>query len=77
MGMFALRAKTLGLSSDECASLVFFNQSTMRHGPATGSDTLAQAKSEGHSRKVDYGTSVREAFAHHVIFKPIRAEDPM
>ncbi|KAJ7078585.1 hypothetical protein B0H15DRAFT_752671, partial [Mycena belliarum] len=43
-------------------SLVFFNQSTMRHGPATGFDTLKMAIEAGHSGRTDYGTDLQAAF---------------
>ncbi|KAJ7175500.1 hypothetical protein C8R46DRAFT_872697, partial [Mycena filopes] len=43
-------------------SFVFFNQSTMRHGPGTGFDTLKEAKGHGLSGTVDFGTEAQEAF---------------
>ncbi|KAJ7705905.1 hypothetical protein B0H16DRAFT_1266654, partial [Mycena metata] len=43
-------------------SFVFFNQSTMRQGPATGFDTIAQAKAHGHSGTADFGDSMQDAF---------------
>ncbi|KAF8198234.1 hypothetical protein K438DRAFT_1966976 [Mycena galopus ATCC 62051] len=46
-------------------SMVFFNQSTMRHGPATGSDTMKIATSKGHSGKTDFGTDANTAFNPH------------
>ncbi|KAF8216690.1 hypothetical protein K438DRAFT_1747874 [Mycena galopus ATCC 62051] len=52
-------------------SMVFFNQSTMRHGPATGSDTMKIATSKGHSGKTDFGTDANAAFNRHVVFKPL------
>ncbi|KAJ7749511.1 hypothetical protein DFH07DRAFT_702940, partial [Mycena maculata] len=49
---------------DDCGrgSFVFFNQSTMRQGPITGYDTIAEAKAHGHSGTVDWGESIQEAF---------------
>ncbi|KAF8164561.1 hypothetical protein K438DRAFT_1984496 [Mycena galopus ATCC 62051] len=52
-------------------SMVFFNQSTMRHGPATGYDTMKIATSNGHSGKTDFGTDANAAFNRHVVFKPL------
>ncbi|KAJ7155920.1 hypothetical protein C8R43DRAFT_1125829 [Mycena crocata] len=43
-------------------SMVFFSQSTMRHGPATGFDTLKQAVDAGHSGVVDFGNDINVAF---------------
>ncbi|KAJ7152252.1 hypothetical protein C8R43DRAFT_886379, partial [Mycena crocata] len=43
-------------------SMVFFSQSTMRHGPATGFDTLEQAMEAGHSGKTDFGDDMEKAF---------------
>ncbi|KAJ7079660.1 hypothetical protein C8R43DRAFT_854648, partial [Mycena crocata] len=43
-------------------SMVFFSQSTMRHGPATGFDTLEQAIAGGHSGTTDFGEDMNEAF---------------
>lgn len=43
-------------------SMVFFSQSTMRHGPATGFDTLEQAIHAGHSGKTDFGDDMEKAF---------------
>ncbi|KAJ7020949.1 hypothetical protein C8F04DRAFT_1274271 [Mycena alexandri] len=57
------------VDGDDCGrgSCVFFNQSTMRQGPATGFDTIAQAKLHGHSGRNDYGESAQEAFERHLI----------
>ncbi|KAF8144017.1 hypothetical protein K438DRAFT_1993263 [Mycena galopus ATCC 62051] len=52
-------------------SMVFFNQSTMRHGPATGSDTMKIATSKGHSGKTDFGKDANAAFNRYVVFKPV------
>ncbi|KAJ7249159.1 hypothetical protein B0H12DRAFT_1234820 [Mycena haematopus] len=52
-------------------SFVFFNQSTMRHGPETGFDTLKLAAASGHSTTSDYGTSAQEAFSKHGVFCPV------
>ncbi|KAJ7795479.1 hypothetical protein B0H14DRAFT_2620894 [Mycena olivaceomarginata] len=52
-------------------SFVFFNQSTMRQGPVTGFDTIAQAKANGHSGVVDYGTDMQAAFERNLTLKPI------
>ncbi|KAJ7165230.1 hypothetical protein C8R46DRAFT_1035834 [Mycena filopes] len=56
-------------------SFVFFNQSTMRHGPGTGFDTLKDAKGHGLSGTVDYGTEAQEAFERHLLLTPIAPED--
>ncbi|KAJ7168602.1 hypothetical protein C8R46DRAFT_860102, partial [Mycena filopes] len=52
------------VDGDECGrgSFVFFNQSTMRQGPATGFDTIKQAKAAGLSGIADVGESAQEAF---------------
>ncbi|KAJ7187681.1 hypothetical protein B0H12DRAFT_1246623 [Mycena haematopus] len=52
-------------------SFVFFNQSTMRHGPETGFDTLKMAAASGHSVTGDYGSSAQEAFSKHGVFCPL------
>ncbi|KAF8205241.1 hypothetical protein K438DRAFT_1932129 [Mycena galopus ATCC 62051] len=52
------------------SSMVFFNQATMHHGPATGSDTLKLARAGGQSGKVDFGTDANAAFNQHVVFAP-------
>ncbi|KAF8177529.1 hypothetical protein K438DRAFT_1769986 [Mycena galopus ATCC 62051] len=52
-------------------SMVFFNQSTMRHGPATGYDTMKIATSNGHSGRTDFGMDANAAFNRHVVFKPL------
>ncbi|KAJ7169039.1 hypothetical protein B0H12DRAFT_1246924 [Mycena haematopus] len=56
-------------------SFVFFNQSTMRHGPETGFNTLKEAKAHGHSGVSDYGASAQEAFSKHVVFRPVTRDD--
>ncbi|KAJ6530695.1 hypothetical protein B0H19DRAFT_1384612 [Mycena capillaripes] len=61
------------VDGDDCGrgSLVFFNESTMRHGPATGFHTLLQAKSNGFSGKIDPKMSLQEAFERYITFVPI------
>ncbi|KAJ7186931.1 hypothetical protein C8R46DRAFT_1206918 [Mycena filopes] len=56
-------------------SFVFFNQSTMRHGPGTGFNSLKDAKKHGLSGTVDFGTEVQEALERHLILTPIASED--
>ncbi|KAJ7121170.1 hypothetical protein C8R44DRAFT_877464 [Mycena epipterygia] len=55
-------------------SMVFFNQSTMRHGPITGFDTLEKAVEAGHSGTTDYGTDIQAAFQKALILTPIPEE---
>ncbi|KAK6977887.1 hypothetical protein R3P38DRAFT_3334620 [Favolaschia claudopus] len=55
-------------------SMVFFNQSTMRTGPATDYDTLAEAKANGHSGTIDITLTCQEAFERYVEFRPILPE---
>ncbi|KAJ7177268.1 hypothetical protein C8R43DRAFT_942535 [Mycena crocata] len=52
-------------------SMVFFSQSTMRHGPATGFDTLAEAAAAGASSTTDYGDDAQAAFNLHAHFQPV------
>ncbi|KAJ7144662.1 hypothetical protein C8R44DRAFT_760252 [Mycena epipterygia] len=61
------------VEGDECGrgSLVFFNESTMRHGPATGFNTLKEAKLKGFSGVIDPKLSMQEAFERYVTFVPI------
>ncbi|KAF8193075.1 hypothetical protein K438DRAFT_1969559 [Mycena galopus ATCC 62051] len=53
------------------SSMVFFNQATMHHEPATGFPTLKEAKANGHSGRVDFGTDANAAFNQHVVFRPM------
>ncbi|KAJ7819234.1 hypothetical protein B0H13DRAFT_1738745 [Mycena leptocephala] len=55
-------------------SFVFFNQSTMCQGPATGYDTMIEAVENGHSGKVDYGESIQDAFTRLLVLTPISPE---
>ncbi|KAJ7688131.1 hypothetical protein B0H17DRAFT_1135786 [Mycena rosella] len=55
-------------------SFVFFNQSTMRHGPATGFNTLEDAEANGVSCVIDYGESIQDAFTRCLILKPLDHE---
>lgn len=61
------------VDGDECGrgSLVFFNESTMRHGPSTGFNTLKEAKLNGFSGVIDPKLSMQEAFECYVTFVPI------
>ncbi|KAJ7158204.1 hypothetical protein C8R43DRAFT_847771, partial [Mycena crocata] len=43
-------------------SMVFFSQSTMRHGPVTGHDTLRRARAAGVPTTTDYGEDAQIAF---------------
>ncbi|KAJ7626710.1 hypothetical protein B0H17DRAFT_1150958 [Mycena rosella] len=56
---------------DGRGSLVFFNQATMATGPTTGYNTLKNARLDGHSGTVDYGTCIQEAFEKYVTFIPV------
>ncbi|KAJ7259112.1 hypothetical protein B0H12DRAFT_1232098 [Mycena haematopus] len=58
-------------------SFVIFNQSTMRTGPATGFDTLKEAKEAGHSGYTDFGKSAQEAFSRHAYFHKIPDQTPV
>ncbi|KAF7339086.1 hypothetical protein MVEN_01985000 [Mycena venus] len=56
-------------------SFAFFNQSTMRQGPATGYDTIKEAKAHGLSGVVDFGESIQEAFERHLVLQSITPID--
>ncbi|KAJ7769625.1 hypothetical protein DFH07DRAFT_768895 [Mycena maculata] len=64
------------VEGDDCGrgSFVFFNQSTMRHGPELGFDTKAEAELHGVSGTIDYGKSAQQAFERYVVFKPLPTE---
>ncbi|KAJ7177263.1 hypothetical protein C8R43DRAFT_1230274 [Mycena crocata] len=52
-------------------SMVFFSQSTMSHGPATGFHTLDEAARAGVSRTTDYGNDIQAAFRDHAYLETL------
>ncbi|KAJ7471508.1 hypothetical protein B0H11DRAFT_1919678 [Mycena galericulata] len=55
-------------------SMVFFSQSSMCHGPATGYGTLEWAVEAGHSGTTDYGSDINAAFQKALILRPVPQE---
>ncbi|KAJ7112790.1 hypothetical protein C8R43DRAFT_961787 [Mycena crocata] len=56
-------------------SMVFFSQSTMRHGPATGFDTLKMAIEAGHSGTTHFGDDMERVFQKAAVHTKITEED--
>ncbi|KAK7049025.1 hypothetical protein R3P38DRAFT_3175279 [Favolaschia claudopus] len=55
-------------------SMVFFNQGTMRMGPAVNHNTLKEAIAAGHSGKTDWGADINAAFRKAVVTRPLPQE---